>query len=233
MATATVLTAEQRREAEERGYLIVRDAFEPDQFERYRDLIQEYIDERRSLPDGMHRPSPERLYAIDVDPVLREIAFNRTVVGVNQELLGAERLKLFSLAALFKVRGEDSVKRMHQDFHGFRTWFDEPVAKNLWNSWVALDDMTPENGCLMFIPRSHERGIVPDEVTRSAGYYSESELVTEPMPAGSVAFFNALTMHHSERNVSDRPRRAVSVNLVPADARYVGSKPEPEFIDVP
>jgi phytanoyl-CoA hydroxylase len=233
MATATVLTSGQRREAEERGYLIVRDAFAPDEVERYRDRIQEYIDERRPLPDGMERTSPERLYGIEADPVLREIALNRVIVGVNQELLGADRLKLFSLAALFKIHGADSVKRMHQDFHGFRTWFEEPVATRLWNSWVAFDEMTAENGCLMFIPGSQSRGIVPDEVTRSAGYYSEGELVTESMPAGSVAFFNALTMHHSERNVSDRPRRAVSVNLVPADARYIGPEPEPEFLDVP
>ena len=71
-------------------------------------------------------------------------------------------------------------------------------------AWIALDDATVENGCLWFIPNSHQSGIIypnreqSDErfdcVEEAYGYpFTEKEAVPVEAEAGSIIFFNGYT----------------------------------------
>lgn len=75
---------------------------------------------------------------------------------------------------------------------------------------VAVDDATPENGCLEVVSGAHDRIWPADEVgcIRSdvvAGMRWEPA----PVSAGDTLWFHSRTPHRSGPNVSDRPRRAL------------------------
>ena len=90
-------------------------------------------------------------------------------------------------------------------------------------AWIALDDATVENGCLWFIPNSHQSGIIypnreqSDErfdcVEEAYGYpFTEKEAVPVEVEAGSIIFFNGYTLHRSLPNSNKKVYRRSLVN---------------------
>jgi ectoine hydroxylase-related dioxygenase (phytanoyl-CoA dioxygenase family) len=94
------------------------------------------------------------------------------------------------------------------------------------NTFIALDDMTKENGCLAVAPGSHRLGLEPhphlpthvsiDDL--SPGYkhrtFVEEEVVHLPIAQGSVVFLPGVTYHASGINRSTRSRRALLFDSV-------------------
>ncbi len=84
--------------------------------------------------------------------------------------------------------------------------------------WVALDDSTPENGCLRVIAGSHKRGLVPHGPTGVRGI---SYGVAEPIDPvrdrefaihlrrGDASLHHCSTYHSSHPNRSDKARRGL------------------------
>jgi ectoine hydroxylase-related dioxygenase (phytanoyl-CoA dioxygenase family) len=79
--------------------------------------------------------------------------------------------------------------------------------------WTALDDATPENGCLEIVPGSHRLGLlswfgstVSDE---NVARYARPEMVQPlPVPAGHAVLLHNWLLHRSGINPSSSPRRA-------------------------
>ena len=92
---------------------------------------------------------------------------------------------------------------------------------------MALDDASEANGCLRVIAGSHTQGCLPG--LEGAGvlgplftdprHFDLSRQVPAAMPAGSILFFSPHTVHGSEPNLSDAPRRAFVVTYQPAGHR--------------
>ena len=91
--------------------------------------------------------------------------------------------------------------------------------------WIGLDDTTKENGCLYYVPGSHNWGLLP--VTGLTGdmdavrtVLNEERLaifdnrVANELPKGYASFHHPLTMHGSYSNLSDHPRRATVINTM-------------------
>ena len=81
--------------------------------------------------------------------------------------------------------------------------------------WVALDDATPENGSLKFLPGSHRGSVIHDgDISDGSGFghrirpetVDERAAVSVPLEAGGGAFFHDLTMHASHPNSERRER---------------------------
>src|SRR5262249_61582824 len=72
---------------------------------------------------------------------------------------------------------------------------------------LALDDFTDENGATYFLPGSHTRADVPEE----AEFFRGAERV-HPR-AGDAVFFNARTYHLGAKNLTDRTRHALTMNV--------------------
>lgn len=90
--------------------------------------------------------------------------------------------------------------------------------------WIALNDVTIENGCVWFLPGSHKQGVVPHEDTSiGKSCYSldaENQGVPAPLPAGSAAVFWSTTMHKSGINVSNGERKGLVIQYCHAGLRY-------------
>lgn len=116
------------------------------------------------------------------------------------------------------VKGPQGDKfHFHQDNNFTR--FDGPGI----NIWVALCDMSPENGCLQIVPRSHLRGTLDSEHTDD-GYrkvrVTESSFVPMRLRAGDAVAFSRLTIHGSGPNTSEGPRVGYAVQFHRDDVRY-------------
>ena len=93
--------------------------------------------------------------------------------------------------------------------------------------WVALDDATLDNGCLLFVPGSHRE----TEFQRNAGigenlgelfelypeWQGRPEMapVAVPMKAGAASFHSGMTAHGAGANMTPGRRRAMTCGYMP------------------
>jgi ectoine hydroxylase-related dioxygenase (phytanoyl-CoA dioxygenase family) len=108
----------------------------------------------------------------------------------------------------------------HQDYsYWTRT---KPVAHL--TAWIALDDADQENGCVRYVPGSHQWNLLPkknlandmDAVLRilSEDQKREFKPIPNVLKAGQASFHHPLTLHGSYENRSARPRRGALVNVM-------------------
>ena len=141
------------------------------------------------------------------------------------QLLGGEvYIHQFKLNA--KMAFDGDVWQWHQDF---ATWkhdddMPEPLALNV---GLFLDDVTPYNGALNFIPKSHRSGYIDsyhDTKTTSYPLWTINEktltelvdrggIVSPSGKAGSVIFFDSSLVHGSPSNMSPWNRTIVYISL--------------------
>lgn len=101
----------------------------------------------------------------------------------------------------------------HQDSehrrYGTPEWRDVDGRGSYVQAVVAIDDTTPENGPLVFYPRSGSQGhLDPGAVRRS---YQDRPGVPALLKAGSAAFFGPYVVHRSAENRGTAPRR-IAIN---------------------
>ncbi len=117
----------------------------------------------------------------------------------------------------------------HQDNQYTR--FDGPGI----NLWIALQNMSPENGCLEIVPRSHIRGTL--ESDDAGDGTAHRRVKTDPedflpirMNAGDCVAFSRLTVHGSGPNNNSEPRIAYAVQFHRDDVRAVWDNQEPRLL---
>ena len=89
--------------------------------------------------------------------------------------------------------------------------------------WMGLDDSTTDNGCLQYVPGSHRWELLPktdlanDMAAIEQVLSDEQKAMFKPVPielrAGECAFHHPMVVHGSYENRSERPRRAVVLNV--------------------
>ncbi len=94
--------------------------------------------------------------------------------------------------------------------------------------WIALDDCTPDNGCLWVLPGSHRSGLRPHvQIAGLRGVAIDEPGTALPMSAGDAVLFNGLLLHRSLPNHTDAAR--VALYLRYCDPRVLmvnhGNKP--------
>lgn len=114
-----------------------------------------------------------------------------------------------------KAAGGGTELPWHQD--GGRFW--GLSAQPTLQVWTALDDAPVEAGCVEVIPGSHRAGLATPEggtIPAALTAARAAEVVALPAVAGEVLLVHNLVWHRSQRNRTDRPRRALSVCLMSA-----------------
>jgi 2-oxoglutarate-dependent dioxygenase len=86
------------------------------------------------------------------------------------------------------------------------------------NIWFAFNDMTPENGCLQVVPRSHLRGTLdpassPDNDAHRMVKIEPKDFLPVRMRAGDAIAFTRLTVHGSGPNTTGEPRIAYATQF--------------------
>lgn len=155
---------------------------------------------------------------------VRELVVDSRIGRIAAELAGVDGIRLWHDQALFKPPWGNPTS-WHLDLPYWS--FANPSALSM---WVALDDATPQNGCLYFIPGSHRmRRYDNPEIGKHIGAlfdaypeWAEIEPSVAAMPAGSASFHNALTAHGAGANMTNHMRRAMTLQFMPAGSTYNG-----------
>ncbi len=154
-----------------------------------------------------------------VSEAFHDILWNRRfLVPASQILGGAVRFwhdQLFVKPAL-----SGGVVAWHQDY----SYWTRTAPVNHLTCWIGLDDSTRENGCVHYVPRSHKWNLLPRKNLANEmnaifdDLNDEQKREFKPVPIelkpGEASFHHPLTVHGSFENFSDKPRRAVVINVV-------------------
>jgi ectoine hydroxylase-related dioxygenase (phytanoyl-CoA dioxygenase family) len=101
----------------------------------------------------------------------------------------------------------------HQDSehrrYGTPEWRDVNGRGSYVQTVVAIDDSTPDNGPLVFYPRSGQQGHLDPALVRRQ--YGDRPGVPALLTAGSAAFFGPYVVHRSAENRGAAPRR-IAIN---------------------
>jgi ectoine hydroxylase-related dioxygenase (phytanoyl-CoA dioxygenase family) len=158
-------------------------------------------------------------------PAFERLVDDPRIVAPVRELVGAERVALFTDKLNLKRPREGSRFDWHQDspyWAHFCTHLDR-----LPNVLLALDDADPGNGCFRLIAGSHRRGMLPGREGEGVlgplfthpDHFDERSAVDAAAPAGSLVFFSPHSVHGSLPNRSARARRALVLTYQPAGLR--------------
>lgn len=140
-------------------------------------------------------------------------AYERAL-AIAREILGPDLVFDFDML-IDKAPHTATPTPWHQDC---AYWIDLPDRRAA-SCWIALDDATVENGCMWFVPGTHERPLRPHRSAGPGGALacdaSESDGVAVPLAAGSCTFHGGGTLHYSRGNSTATRRRALIVNFRP------------------
>jgi ectoine hydroxylase len=242
------LTPEQKEQFDRDGYLFFPSLFSPDEVATLTAAVPELYSRREAYnvrEKGSDAVRTNFAAHLTSAPFARLARHPRMVQPV-QDLLG-EPLYMHQFKINGKMAFEGDVWQWHQDYG---TWLNDDLmpTERAMNVAIFLDDVTPFNGPLMFIPGSHKKGVVDarhDLTTTSYPLWTVSpELITQlvaraggkhggivsPLgPAGSMILFHACLVHASSSNLSPFNRVAVYLSLC-AVSNHIRRFKRPEYI---
>jgi phytanoyl-CoA hydroxylase len=154
------------------------------------------------------------MWFVDVEPRLAALARHPRLLALVGRLLG-DRPALFQDMALLKPpRGRE--KPWHQDHAYFRYPLGTPIV----GVWIALDEATPENGCMRLLSGSHRAGPVVHFQRRDWQICDTDiplyQAVAAPLKPGGLLLFDGLCQHGTPHNPTSDRRRAVQFHYAPA-----------------
>jgi phytanoyl-CoA hydroxylase len=254
-----ILTTEQVERFHHDGYIKFGRVIEREEVERLRAALDRVIAEEQEREDDAGLP-PEFAYGHDrkaqraeggyggraihqfinmwkVVPEYRKVIHNPLITGAVRDLMGVPRVRLWHDQVISKPPGDNRHFSCHHDFY---FW---PLGRpTMISCWLALDDATPENGCMHVVPGSHR-----DPRYQPAGCDMSADIHLSPKPggpgepgslyddirtwmpdravpvllkAGECMFHHCLNWHMTPQNTTDRQRRAFVLIFMPDGTRY-------------
>ena len=138
-----------------------------------------------------------------LDETFRKVCTSEKVLDVVEKIIGPT-IYYHSSKLMYKGAGGRQ-KPWHQDFAYWKSLNSKQVTV-----WYAIDKATKENGCIQVIPGSHKKGLVdhfgPELQFKLEDHYKPSDIVYAEMNPGDVLFFDVLTFHYSDANLSKNDR---------------------------
>ncbi|MBM3264812.1 MAG: phytanoyl-CoA dioxygenase family protein [candidate division Zixibacteria bacterium] len=222
---------------QENGYLQLTEFYSKEEIEELgRALDQTVADKRARVLGGGHEGSED--YALVFNQmvnlwedygVVRKFSFDPRLAEIARRLSRCKHVVIYHDHALIKPGGEKSrATNWHQDAP---YWPMEQIGAL--SAWIAVDDVSVENGCMQFIPGSHtfgklepvplatEGASVLKNIT-ATGVKVDVPPVVMDMKAGGVTFHHGCTFHYATSNMTDRPRRALAIIYIPEYVAYNG-----------
>lgn len=183
----------------------------------------------RANPAGLVAHRPEfRDYCpalLDHDRGFLRFAQDGGILDMVAQLVGND-IALWNMSFFAKPAGNGKRTPWHQDGE---YWPIRPLATC--TAWLAVDDSTPENGCLRVIRGSHKARALKAHHTVSAGdvtltqeldaaEFDEADAVDIVLKAGQLSLHDVYLLHGSEANTSRHPRRGMTMRFMPTSSVF-------------
>lgn len=160
--------------------------------------------------------------------IMAKYSLHARIAEAAKELSGASGIRLFHDHALWKMPQDSKPTPWHQDLPYWP--MNEPGALS---AWIPLDDVDEQNGCMMFVPGSHQAGTLagidlvnPQNIFDyvKGTEHERVQPVVVPLQKGSCTFHNGRTFHYAHANLSNKPRRVLAIIYMPDGTTFSGKK---------
>ena len=162
---------------------------------------------------------------LDHDRNFLGYAENLEILDMVQQLIGPD-IALWNMSFFAKPASDGKRTPWHQDGE---YWPIRPLATC--TAWLALDDSTPENGCLRVIRGSHKdralkahNKVLSKDVTLTqeldAREFNQADAVYIVLKAGQISLHDVYLLHGSEANTSPNPRRGMTMRYMPTTSVF-------------
>ncbi|XP_051269008.1 phytanoyl-CoA dioxygenase domain-containing protein 1 isoform X2 [Dicentrarchus labrax] len=150
------------------------------------------------------------------EPLYKKVTHSPKIQGIAKKLGLASPVILQSMF-IFKQPGNGG---------------EEPLGRVM-GVWIALEDATVNNGCLWFIPGSHNSGISRRMVRTPPGTYpltdftgreqtyDDEKFISVPVKKGGVVLIHGEVVHRSAENTSEDSRHVYTFHIMESkDTRW-------------
>ena len=150
---------------------------------------------------------------------------NEKILDYVSQLIGPD-FALWNSSFFAKPPIDGHATPWHQDG---QYWPIRPLATC--TVWLAVDDSTPENGCLKFIKGSHiDQKLKSHNENNSKNLtlnqelaneeFDETEAVNLVLDRGQISLHDVYLVHGSEANNSPKARRAITMRFMPTTSIF-------------
>ena len=217
---------------DDRGYIVCGNLLSLDLIVELRAIIEALVKRAEGVKESTDtyefientKTGTPRLERINsphtIHSVFNQLIRKEEIVDILRLLLGPD-VRLHGSKLNLKSNGGGSAIEWHQDWAFYPHTNDDVLAVG-----IMIDDMTPDNGPLMFVPGSHKGpvydhssdgffcGAIQPEISKEATEHAD--VLTGS--AGSVSFHHCRVLHGSKMNQSVDPRRFLLYEIMAADA---------------
>ncbi|NKB69659.1 MAG: phytanoyl-CoA dioxygenase family protein [Candidatus Latescibacteria bacterium] len=204
-------------------YVYGHPLFPQDKFSALKDFFEDLLaqlptDKRPEAMDVPHFAHPELFDWLLADEVLDFV----------EAFLGPD-IALWSSHFICKPPGDGRRVPWHEDSAYWKPRLDRHEVLTV---WLAIDDSTPENGCMRVISGTHTHGFSdyapvdePDKHVFGAEILPEqvdqSRLVDLELQAGQCHIHHSRTIHGSNANTSAKRRCGYTMRYMPSSVRIL------------
>lgn len=226
----TRLTGDEIRDFTDVGWITRKGLFDPDEIARMKacfdrlEAMAARVD-ASGLCEGSHFVLGEKDGERVIERVVWAGASEQYLLAVGSDpRLTVPCAQLLNSAAMDHLLSQAHFKRprdgvsfgWHQDIEhrdkGNGTWTDVNGRGSFVQTVIVLDEMTPDNGPLFFMPGSSKWGRLgfgASQVAKRSPAERDDEAVMIIAEPGDTLFFGPYTVHASFENKSDRYRRVL------------------------
>jgi ectoine hydroxylase-related dioxygenase (phytanoyl-CoA dioxygenase family) len=225
-----MLSEDEIRRYWEDGFIAVENVLTEAEITELRRVTDEFVEKSRRVTEHTdvfdlepgHTPERPRLRRLKA-PASQHPVYDRAmrhdgILDRVAQLIG-NSIRTNGDKLNMKSPGYGSPVEWHQDFAFYPHTNDDLLAVG-----IALDDMTLDNGCLLFIPGSHrgpildhhQNGVFVGAVTDPR--FDGSGAVPVTVKSGGITIHHCRAVHGSASNTSGKPRRLLLFQYCAGDA---------------
>ncbi|MGB0504599.1 MAG: phytanoyl-CoA dioxygenase family protein [Pikeienuella sp.] len=222
------LTDAEKQHYNEQGYVIAPYRLSADALTTLRAALERIVAANANM-------RPEHLVSAHVaednpegtigDRAFLDLAHDPDILDMVEDVLGPDFM-LWGAHMFCKPGGNGMEVPMHQDG---AYWPIAPLATA--SVWVAIDDVDVGNGCMRFIPGSHQgkRAMAHhhddrDDIALSKAVdqaeYDDSSAIDVELKAGEMSLHDVYLIHGSNANRSDRRRAGIVLRYMPTTSLF-------------
>ena len=162
--------------------------------------------------EGKEAALPQILNPVKYAPELRDTLLRANARAIARQLLGEGMVDMGEHAILKPAR-HGAPTPWHQD----EAYWNADLDYCSLSVWIPLQEATLANGCMQFVPGTHNWPVKPHHTINNDPrihgleidkFPADRQIAICPLPPGGATFHLSRTMHYTAPNLSEQPRRA-------------------------
>jgi len=223
------LSPDEIRTYHDEGLVVPSFSLSPDQLAALREDCARVIADNPDIPPeqlaSVHfEKGPGRTEGVNGGDRIRSYGMLPEILDMVEQVLGPDII-LWASTIFAKPPKVGQEVPWHQDGH---YWPLKPLAAT--TVWIAIDDATPENGCMRYIPGSHRSGILSHHLDErrdvalsqaiQSSLFDESLAKDDALAAGQMSLHDVYLIHGSNANTSGKRRAGLTFRYMPSTAHF-------------